>query len=495
MRLPTGPVAIVFLIATVAPCAAQLRGQTIVGDLRNPVAVVADPTDRSVLLVVEVGGLIRVVRNRVLLSDPFLDLRSEISTGGERGLLGLALAPDYAQSRRLFVNFTNRAGDTVIARFHRRIDAPLSADPASRFDFMWPDGRRVIDQPFANHNGGHLAFGPDGYLYVGMGDGGSGGDPMNHAQNPQSLLGKMLRLDVQVADNDPRGYRVPPDNPFVDRLPIAALPEIWAFGLRNPWRYSFDDWTRGGTGALVIGDVGQDAREEINLEARGSGGLNYGWRLREGRQIYDERTAAAYLPLTKPIHDYTRALGASVTGGFFYRGAALDPGFHGRYFFADFVSGRVFSLAVHLQSATGKVASDDVREHTASLGGSGTLGAISSFGVDHDGELLVLNYSSGTIVGIVPDAALAPAAPQLRGRAESDRTVLAWEAVSESVPVATFLLEVLRNGVVIVRRNVDRSANGGWREVGPLSSGDCARVRAVARTGMSGPPSNAICAQ
>ena len=464
-----------------------------VAGLRNPVAVVADPTDRSVLLVVEVGGLIRVVRNRVLLSEPFLDLRSEISTGGERGLLGLALAPDYAQSRRLFVNFTNRAGDTVIARFHRRVDAPLSADPASRFDLVWPDGRRVIAQPFANHNGGHLAFGPDGYLYIGMGDGGSGGDPMNHAQNPQSLLGKMLRIDVQVADNDPRGYRVPLDNPFVDRIPVAALAEIWAFGLRNPWRYSFDDWTRGGTAALLIGDVGQDAREEINLEPRGSGGRNYGWRLREGRQIYDERTAAAFLPLTKPIHEYTRALGASVTGGVIYRGAALDPTFHGRYFFADFVSGRVFSLAVHQDAATGKAASDDVREHTASLGGSAALGAISSFGVDHDGELLILNFSNGTIVGVVPDAALVPAAPRLLARTESDRTVLAWRSVPEGIPGAAFLLELLRNGGVIVRRAVDGTAAGGSVALATLAPGDCVRVRSVARTGLSGPPSNAIC--
>ena len=494
MRSSRFLLASLLVLATALPCAAQIRGQTFVTGLRNPVAVVADPTDRAILLVVEVGGLVRVVRDRILLAQPFLDLRAEISTGGERGLLGIALAPDYPQSRRFFVNFTNRGGDTVVARFQRRADTPLIADPASRFDLMWPDGRRVIPQPFANHNGGHLAFGPDGYLYIGMGDGGSGGDPMNHAQNPQSLLGKMLRLDVQVADNDPRGYRVPADNPFVNQTPIAALTEIWAFGLRNPWRYSFDDWTRGGSGALTIGDVGQDTREEINLEPRGSGGRNYGWRLREGRQNYDDRTAAAFLPLTKPIHDYTRAIGASVTGGLIYRGAALDPGFHGRYFFADFVSGRVFSLAVHEDAATGKAAADDAREHTAGLGGSGLLGMVSSFGTDHDGEMLILSYSGGTIVRVVPDFSLLPAAPRLALERRGTETALIWHAASGGVPVANFLLEVLRNGGIILRRDLDVEAEQGSIALRGLLPGDCARLRAVARGRIAGPPSAAVCA-
>ena len=492
MRVSRDPLVALLVVMFAVPCTAQIRGQTIVTGLRNPVAVVADPTDRASLLVVEVGGLIRVVRDRVVLSEPFLDLRGEVSTGGERGLLGLALAPDYPQSRRFFVNFTNRAGDTVVARFHRRADTPLAADPGSRFDLVWPDGLRVIPQPFSNHNGGHLAFGPDGYLYIGMGDGGSGGDPMNHAQNPQSLLGKMLRIDVQVPDNDPRGYRVPPDNPFLDRVPIAALGEIWAFGLRNPWRYSFDDWTRGGTGALTIGDVGQDAREEINIEPRDSGGRNYGWRLREGRQNFDDRTAAAFLPLTKPIHDYGRSLGSSVTGGAIYRGAALDPGFYGRYLFADFVTGRVFSLATHQDPATGKAAADDVREHTASLGGSAALGMISSFGSDHDGEILVLNFSAGTIVRIVPDSAVAPAAPRVFLTASANHVALTWQASSEDVLVATFLLEILRDGSVIERRSFDGDRTGSVMLDGS-SSGHCFRVRAVARSGISGPPSPAAC--
>ena len=273
--------------------------------------------------------------------------------------------------------------------------------PRSRFDLRWPDGRRFIEQPFSNHNGGHLAFGPDGYLYIGMGDGGSGGDPMHLAQDPNTLLGKMLRIDVSVPDSDPRGYRIPEDNPFLDRQPIAALPEIWAFGLRNPWRYTFDDWTRGGTGALVIADVGQTAREEVNWEPRGMGGRNYGWRLREGRQGYDSRRPAAYLPLTEAIYDYPRSEGMSITGGYVYRGAALDPMFNGRYFFADYVAGRVYTIGLHLDERQEAIA-DDHLELTQLLGGTSELGLISSFGVDAEGELYIVSYTRGRILKIVP---------------------------------------------------------------------------------------------
>ena len=267
-------ITLALIAGAASPAAAQLRADTLIRGLRNPVAIVADPTHSSTFLIVEQRGIIHAARDGHLLSDPFLDLTSEISTGGERGLLGLALAPDYASSRRFFVNFTNRDGHTVIARFVRREDDALRADAASRFDLSWPNGRRYIDQPFSNHNGGHLLFGPDQYLYVGLGDGGGAGDPMNHAQRGDSLLGKMLRIDVAVADDDRRGYRIPEDNPFLDGDPMRALDEIWAFGLRNPWRYSFDDWTRGGTSALLIGDVGQNAREEINFEPHARGARN-----------------------------------------------------------------------------------------------------------------------------------------------------------------------------------------------------------------------------
>ena len=473
---------------------AQLTGQVIARGLRNPVAVVADPTDRSVLLVVEQGGLVRVVRDGTVFEQPFLDVSGEVSTGGERGLLGLALAPDYSVSRRFFINFTNRNGDTVVARFTRDAENAVIADRASRFDLQWPDGRRVIDQPFSNHNGGHLAFGPDDYLYVGMGDGGSGGDPMNHAQNPQSLLGKMLRLDVNVPDDNPRGYRIPEDNPFVDGQPIVALPEIWAFGLRNPWRYSFDDWTRGGTSALTIGDVGQDAREEINFEPRPATPItharNYGWRLREGRRVYEPRTTAAFEPLVEPIHDYGRSIGASVTGGLIYRGTSLDPWFNGRYFFADFVAGRVFSLGLHLQPDTNEATADDEQEHTERLGGRSTLGLISSFGADHDGELLIVNYSAGMVVRATPDFAVVPMAPLLQTSTEDTRVELAWDAASQGATAVGFFIERVRDGAVVERLFLERtSATLDW------SDGDCLRVRALGRNGSSGPPSAPICAR
>lgn len=389
------------VIACLLPTAAmaQLRTQVVASGLTNPVAFVVDPGDPSTFYVVEQRGTIRIVRNNAVSTAFALDIRSQIAAGGERGLLGLAFPPDAAESRRVFVNFTNPEGHTVVARYTR--DAQGRFEPASRFDLMWPDGRRFIEQPFSNHNGGHLAFGPDDYLYVGLGDGGSGGDPFNNAQNPNQLLGKMLRIDVSVPDNDPRGYRVPEDNPFVDRQPIAALAEIWAFGLRNPWRYSFDDWTRGGTGAMVIADVGQNAREEVNWEPRGAGGRNYGWRLREGRAAFDARQPAAFQPLTEPIHDYPRSDGMSITGGFVYRGAALPQMFNGRYFFADYVAGRVFTIGVSLDE-TQEATAVDLLELTTMLGGTTELGLISSFGVDADGEIYVVSYSRGRILKLVP---------------------------------------------------------------------------------------------
>ncbi len=399
---------LVFLLMSF-PAAAfgQLRAEVVATGLTNPIAFVVDPGDPSTFYAVEQRGTIRIVRHNAVLAEPWLDLRGSVAAGGERGLLGLAFAPavsdvdrpDAVESRRFFVNFTDLDGHTVVARFTR--DAQGAVAPGSRFDLMWPDGRRVIPQPFSNHNGGHLAFGPDGYLYIGLGDGGSGGDPMHHAQNPNTLLGKMLRIDVGVPDSDPRGYRVPDDNPFVDRQPIAALPEIWAFGLRNPWRYSFDDWTRGGTGALVIADVGQTSREEVNWEPRGMGGRNYGWRLREGRAGYDQRQPAAYTPLTDPMHEYPRSDGQSITGGLVYRGARLDPMFNGRYFFADFAAGRVYTIGISLDEQQEATAVDRL-ELTSMLGGTTEIGLISSFGVDAEGELYLVSYSRGRILKIVP---------------------------------------------------------------------------------------------
>lgn len=218
--------AVVLLALGTARVDAQLRVQSYVSGLVAPVAFVQDPSAATVQYVVEQGGRIRVVKNGVLQSADLLDLSAALTSGGERGLLGLALAPDYATSGRLYVNFTDTQGHTVVARFERSSSNPLVADAGSRFDLRWPSGQRVITQPFANHNGGNIAFGPDGYLYVGMGDGGSGNDPSHLSQSPTNLLGKMLRIDVNVPDADPAGYLVPPDNPYPPGNTLGALSEI-----------------------------------------------------------------------------------------------------------------------------------------------------------------------------------------------------------------------------------------------------------------------------
>ena len=368
-----------------------------VAGLESPVAFVQDAADPSTFFAVEQAGRIRLVRAGAVQGD-FLDLRAAVSSGGERGLLGLALDPAFAHSGRFFVNFTDPRGDTVIARFRR--NASLSADPSSRFDLRWgPERAPVIAQPFSNHNGGHLAFGPDGYLYVGLGDGGSADDPGHRAQDPSSLLGKFLRIDVSVADSHGAGYVIPADNPFASGG-LQARPEIWSFGWRNPWRYSFDNPGRGGTGALVAADVGQGRWEEIDYEPRGQGGRNYGWRNREGTHPHVETRPPAFGPLVPPVHEYGRSDGRSVTGGYVYRGSSLGEEYRGRYFFADFVSGRVWSVRL-AADASGSGSASDLRDHTAELGGTALLGSISSFGEDEAGELYIVSYSRGAILRLL----------------------------------------------------------------------------------------------
>lgn len=521
----------VLLFLAAPEASAQIKTERVVDGLSRPLALVPDPRDASVLFVVEQGGLVRVLRNGQLLSAPFLDLRAAVSSDGERGLLGMAfeppepelplpadgavpragaasaplpesdapvrpavprLAPIAASPRndRVFVNFTNREGHTVIARFRRSLDTPLVADAGSRRDVVWPDGRAFVEQPFANHNGGHLVFGPDGYLYVGLGDGGSAGDPMHRAQDPGSLLGKILRLDVRVAEDDARGYRVPPDNPFVDGTPIGALHEIWSFGLRNPWRYQFDDPARGGTGGLFIADVGERAREEIDYQPPGLGGLNYGWRLREGTLSFDERRPSAYTPLTPPIHEYGRSEGQSITGGFVYRGRLLDPGFVGRYFYADFVSGRVFSLATTGSAAA--VQASDIREHTIALGGRAVLGMISSFAVDTAGELYMLNHSAGAVLRIVPETRLVPSAPRdLRLDQGRDGVTLEWGPAGTGVRPTHYVIETTDAGSTRALRRIPSHERSSvhLRLERPEA---CIRVRAVAADG-AGPPTPPVC--
>jgi glucose/arabinose dehydrogenase len=398
-------------LALASAAGAQLRTRVQASGFGESVAFVPDPTDRNVQFVVQQDGRIRVVRAGVVLAGDFLDLTGDVIFGGEQGLLGMAFAPDAATSRRFFVNFTNRLGNTVVARF-RRSDDPLVADPASRFDLRWggAGGAAFIAQPFANHNGGHLLFGPDGYLYIGLGDGGAGDDPGNRAQTGSELLGKMLRIDINVPDSHPSGYQIPPDNPFIGNTSLNARPEIWSFGLRNPWRYSFDDPAHGGSGALLIGDVGENRYEELDYEPPRRGGRNYGWSIREGSHDQVTSRTPAFLPLVNPIFEYDHSVGQVIIAGFVYRGSALPASFRGRYFFADFGQGRVWSLALTVDPSTGEARASSLVEHTAALGGASTVGNVSSFGVDADGELYLVSYSPGRILKIVGPPA-APATP------------------------------------------------------------------------------------
>ncbi len=473
------------VVLAVVPAGAQLRTQVVVQGVSGAVAFVQDPTSVTRFFIVQQGGLIRVLENGQLLPTPLLNLQSVIASGGERGLLGMAFPPDAVSTGRFFLNFSDTNGNTVIARFQRTPANAVTVNPSTRFDLRWPGGQRVITQPYANHNGGHLAFGPDGYLYVGLGDGGSGNDPQNHAQNPQSLLGKMLRIDVNVPDSHPDGYVVPSDNPFLDAQPIQALGEIWAFGLRNPWRYSFDDLGAGATGALVIADVGQGAREEVNYEPARAGGRNYGWSVREG-QIPTPgvgNRVPAYQPLTNPLFDYGRSIGQSVTGGYVYRGTRLPPVYRGRYFVGDAMSSIVGSVGVAVNPSTGEATFLDAVDHTAELGGS--LGGIASFGRDHEGELYLVTLN-GRVLKIVP--ADTPGAPSGLTATVSGRTVtLSWAAPASGATPTGYLLEA---GSSPGAANLASFATGLVPSiaVGGVADGIYfVRVRAV-RNGVVGPP-------
>ena len=331
------------------------------------------------LFVAEQGGLIRIVQGSAAAPAPFLDLSSLVVTGGERGLLGVAFHPDYRANGRFFVDYT-RAGDgaTVIAEYRVSTD-PQRADPASARVLL------VIPQPFENHNGGALRFGPDGLLYIGMGDGGSANDPGNRAQDTAQLLGKILRIDVD------RGipYGIPPGNPFADRQ--GGRPEIWAYGLRNPWRFSFDR----ATGDLFVGDVGQGAWEEVDRFAAGAGaGSNLGWRAMEGRHCTGLAASVACNDpsLTLPIVEYDHGGGrCSITGGTVYRGVNV-PALASRYVYADFCTGQVWGAGPDRDGAW------QVRDVVA-YGAS-----ISAFGEDEAGELYFADYANGQIRRFVPEA-------------------------------------------------------------------------------------------
>lgn len=322
------------------------------------------------LFIVEKEGAIRLVQDGRLLDEPFLDIRDRVNAdSSERGLLSVAFHPDYAQNGRFFVNYTNLAGNTAVSAFQVG-SSPNQADPGSESILL------TIRQPYANHNGGQLQFGPDGYLYIGMGDGGSGGDPQGNGQNPSTMLGALLRLDVDQAA-DAAQYGIPADNPFV--ADAAKLPEIWATGLRNPWRFSFDR----ATGDLLIADVGQNQWEEVNFLPAGSpGGSNFGWNIMEGTHCYDRNTCNQ-TGLVLPVIDYRHEQGrCSITGGYVYRGSQF-PTLGGVYFFGDYCSGEIW----------GMTAGEDGRFSAQVLYRSPSR--IASFGEDAAGELYVVDISGG----------------------------------------------------------------------------------------------------
>jgi glucose/arabinose dehydrogenase len=453
------------------PAHAQLRLSVVASGLSLPVAVIQDPTDPGIQFVVQRGGTILPIDHGVLSARAFLDLSALVSLNGEGGLLGLGFAPDYQTSRRFFVHFTNKQDRTVIARFVRSAGDPLLADPTSRFDLVWPDANPFITTPFTNHRGGTLRFGPDGFLYIGLGDGGSGNDPFANAQNPQSLLGKMLRIDVGVADTDARGYRIPPDNPFAGPVAVPALAEIWAFGLRNPWKFSFDDPRLGGTGALLIGDVGQSAREEIDYQPPGLGGLNYGWRNFEGNLpgAAGPNPPPAYQPLTFPIFDYGRDAGGTVVGGYVYRGKALGSAFSGRYFFADDLSRRLASLG--LTTIGGEVVVADAVDHTAEVGGSAAIGSVVSIDVDADGELLLVDIA-GRILRL--------------GRADVSAPLVTRQPQSQSVfagSALTFTSAASGTPVPLVQWQVSVNGGASWANIPGATSGTLTLLAEVPDSG------------
>ncbi len=342
--------------------------ELILGGMRRPVDLVHARDGSGRLFVLEQAGIIQVIKDQQVVAQPFLDIRDRVgSSGNEQGLLGIAFHPKFSENGYFYLNYTDYSGDTVISRFTAPLgessDHPV-ADPSSELVLL------RVDQPYANHNGGQLIFGPDGYLWIGLGDGGSQGDPNGNGQNPNALLGKILRIDVDGGDP----YAIPVDNPYASG---GGSPEVWAIGLRNPWRFSFDH----ATGDLYIADVGQGKWEEIDFYASGPQLTppNYGWNIREGNHTYSG--GVANTELIDPVFEYGHDVGCSVTGGMVYRGKAL-PQFTGVYLFGDYCSGTIWGLV-----------QNDGNWQTKEL--FQTPYKIASFGEDQDGEIYLMDLNGG----------------------------------------------------------------------------------------------------
>ncbi len=350
----------------------------VVGGLDGPLDIAIRPEDADAMYVLEQVGRVRVVRDGVLVDTPVLDIAGIVSAGGESGLLGLAFHPD-PDDGRLFVYYTALDGDQVVSSFRLDPDARDMALPDSEVTLL------EMDDPFGNHNGGSLAFGPDGYLYIGTGDGGGGGDPLGAGRRLDTLLAKILRIDVDGEDAAGGPYGIPGDNPFADEA--GALPEIWHTGLRNPWRFRFDR----ATGDLWIGDVGQGQWEEIDRAPAGVGGLDFGWNIMEGTHCYGAGPECDPTGLTLPVAEYGHDEGCSVTGGTVYRGEAQTD-LVGWYVLSDYCSGRFWVVDAAAAAA------DGLQQPLVALDSGRNISAIAE---DAAGELFVTDLSSGEILRVV----------------------------------------------------------------------------------------------
>lgn len=374
MKTSFSILSLIILALSTFSCKKPLSGDKLIlfaDDIDFPVSITHAGDSR--LFVVGQEGYIWIVDSAGnKLSDAFLDIHERVVYGGERGLLGLAFHPDFKQNGYFYVNYVGAGDSTHISRFTLNSSDRNLADPASEYKLI------TIKQPYENHDGGNLCFGPDGYLYIGMGDGGSAGDPENRAQNPSLLLGKMLRIDV----NGGQPYAIPKTNPFIDST--GFRPEIWATGLRNPWRFSFDKLT----GDLWIADVGQDAIEEIDFQkADSKGGENYGWRCYEGNNTYNADSCNQTRNFAFPVHTYPHGPECSVTGGYVFRGDESSP-YYGHYFFADYCSDKIWTLHPEGQKWI-------VTEFGMFKGNN-----FCTFGEDYKGRIYVAGIKSGNIYRI-----------------------------------------------------------------------------------------------
>lgn len=362
------------------PDAVTIALEPVVEELQSPIFVTHAGDGSNRLFVVEKAGVIRIVVDGALLTSPFLDISEQVkSNGNEQGLLGLAFAPTYSETGFFFINYIDSEGNTVIARYQVSAADANVADPDSAFVIL------QIEQPASNHNGGMLAFGPDGYLYVGMGDGGGGGDRYGNGQNPATLLGKLLRLDVMSNPEQP--YTIPADNPWVtaDWNGEDMRDEVWALGLRNPWRFSFDR----ATGDLWIGDVGQNQFEEIDYTPAGQGGINYGWPIMEASACYNSAgKTCEQAGLQLPVAEYSHSGHCSVTGGYVYRGAAF-PALQGVYLYGDYCSGTIWATWF---DGNGVWQTAELLDSNAS---------VSSWGEDEAGELYITDLANGILQRVV----------------------------------------------------------------------------------------------